>query len=358
MRFNQPAAAGLLAAALAFAANAEPFDQFTVEKIRGDSCQIRAKGSEDWSTASEGGIHQAGSAGRTGGGSTITLAFDAKNRFRILPKTEVVVSVSTRDSKFRKVIDLSMKDGNVEVDLDGFPKDYQFKVQTPTAVCGAVGTRFKVSSRGGMNSSFEADQGSIFAASKEDGSFYAPSIKAGQSLEALAAPGKENSYARVKVGGGKMPVAFGSRNNTLEVGDGAVVRTAQAKSNSTDEVAMKVDGGSVGGQGSGRYVMKGGKMEDLSNDSAGSGLVDDYVALSETEGDVRSKLEKARASGASSSEISKLERELDAAADEASDKRKELFQHRDTMRSQIRRGIEGIQNRPTRPPARSGGSSY
>ena len=355
MHFNRSAAAGLLTAAFAFAANAEPFDQFTVEKVRGDSCEIKTRGSGDWKAASEAAVHPAGSGGRTGVGSTITLAFDEKNRFRILPKTEVVVSVSTRDSKFRKVIDLSMKDGNVEVDLDGFPKDYQFKVQTPTAVCGAVGTRFKVSSQGGQNNSFETEQGSIFAGSREDGSFYAPSIKAGQTLEANAAPGSENSYTRVKVRGGKMPVAFGSRDRSLEVSDGAVVRTAQEKSNSTDEVAMKVEGGSVGGQGSGQYVMKGGKIEDLSDDSDGADLVDDYVALAEKEGAMKARLENARASGASSSEISKLEQQVDEAAEKATGKRKALFQHRDVIRRAVRSGVDAIRNRPTQVPR---GASY
>jgi FecR-like protein len=352
MHSNRPfILGGLILGVTAFLAHAEPFDQFTVEKIRGDSCQIKAKGAGDWKKASEGGVHASGSGAKTGGGSTMTLAFDEKNKFRVLPKTEVIVSVSTRDSKFRKVIDLSMKDGDVEVDLDAFPEKYQFKVQTPTAVCGAVGTRFKVSSNGAQNSAFETDQGSIFAASREDGSFYAPSIKAGQRLDANAAPGKENSYTRLKVQGGKMPVAFGSRNRTLELTDGSIVKTAQERSNSTDQVAVKVEGGSVGGQGSGQYVMKDGKMEDLSDDQDGADLVDDYVGLSEKEGSLQAKLEKAKASGASSSEISNLEQQLDEAAEKASDKRKELFQHRDVIRRTIRGGVEAIRNRPTQAPS-------
>ena len=356
MRSKRPAVVGWFSAlgifllAQAFALKAEPFDQFTVEKIRGDSCDIKAKGAQDWGKAAEGAVHPAGSAGRTGGGSTITLAFDEKNRFRILPHTEVVVSVSTRDARFRKVIDLSMKAGNVEVDLDAFPENYQFKVQTPTAVCGAVGTRFKVETSAGRNNSFQTEQGSIFAGSREDGSFYAPSIKAGQKLEADAAPGRENSYTRLKVEGGKMPVAFGSRDRNMDVGDGSVVKTAQERSSSTGQVALKVEGGSVGGRGSGQYVMKDGKIEDLSDDHAGAGLVDDYVSLAEKEGALQARLEKAKAAGASASEISGLEQELNEAAQKATEKRKALFQHRDVIRRAVRSGVDAIRNRPAQAP--------
>lgn len=331
-------------------AHGEPFDQFTVEGTRGDSCQIKAKGASAWAGAAKGSVHPAGSAGKTGGGSTITLAFDEKNRFRILPKTEVLVSVSTRDAKFRKVIDLSMGDGNVEVDLDAFPENYQFKVQTPTAVCGAVGTRFKVQSSGGQSNNFETEQGSIYAASRDDGSFYAPSIKAGQSLQANVAPGKENSYTRLKVQGGKMPVAFGSRSSKLDVSEGAVVQSAQEHGNNTEEVALKVESGSVGGHGQGRYLVKGGKVDDVSDDSDASDMVDDYVSLAQKEGGLRAKLDEAKARGASGAEISKLEKQLDEAADRATEKRKELFQHREVIRSTIRRGVEGLQQRPTQAP--------
>lgn len=349
------AVVGLFVFTFAVLANAEPFDQFTVEKVRGDSCDIKGKGAPDWKKAAEGAVHPAGSMGRTGGGSTITLAFDEKNRFRILPKTEVVVSVSTRDSKFRKVIDLSMKAGNVEVDLDAFPEKYQFKVQTPTAVCGAVGTRFKVETSGGQNNSFQTEQGSIFAESRQDGSFYAPSIKAGQKLEADAAPGKENSYTRLKVGGGKMPVAFGSRDRNMEVAEGSVVKTAQEHNNSTEQVALKVEGGSVGGHGSGQYVMKDGKIEDLSDDHDGAGLVDDYITLAAKEGALQAKLEKAKSEGASASEISKLQQDLDEAAQKATEKRKALFQHRDVIRRAVRSGVDAIRNRPAQVPR---GSSH
>lgn len=336
--------------AVACAVNAEPFDQFSVEKVRGDSCELKSKGSAEWKKAAEGSVQPAGSAGKTGSGSTITLAFDAKNRFRILPKTEVVVSVSTKDAKFRKVIDLTMKDGNVEVDLDEFPANYQFKVQTPTAVCGAVGTRFKVESQSGQGNVFSTEKGSIFAASRDDGSFYAPTISAGQRLEANVAPGKQNSYTQLKVEGGKMPVAFGSRDKSIDVANGSVVKTAQEHSNSAGEVAMKVEGGSVGGHGSGQYVMRDGKIEDLSDDHDSADMVDDYVSLSEKEGDLRNKLDQAKARGASASEIANLESQLDEAADKATAKRKELFQHRDVIRRAVRSGVDAIRNRPTQVP--------
>ena len=121
---------------------------------------------------------------------------------------------------------------------------------------------------------------------------------------------------------------------------------------------MKVEGGSVGGQGSGQYVMEGGNMKSLSDDSDGADLVDDYVALAEKEGTLKARLENARASGASSAEISRLEQQVDEAAEKATDKRKELFQHRDVIRRTIRSGVEGIRNRPTQAPRVPGSIGY
>jgi hypothetical protein len=350
MRSKTAFLTGLLILGIEALSSGEAFDQFTVEKTKGDSCQIRNKGESSWAAAKEGGVHTAGSAGKTGGGSVITLAFDAKNRFRILPKTEVVISSSTKDAKFRKVISVAMSDGEVEAELDELPSDYEFKVQTPTAVCGAVGTRFSVNTDGGRRNTFSTDKGSTYAASREDGSFYASSIKAGQTLEADVAPGKENSYTQLKVEGGKMPVAFGSRSKTLEVSGGSVVSAAQAKTDSTDEVALKVNKGSVGGEGAGRYIVRGGKVEDVSGDDR-SGMVDDYVQLAEEEGSLKAKLARAKARGASESEIERLENDLDQAADDATAARKKLFQYRETIRRTVRDAAEAIRNRPTQKPS-------
>jgi hypothetical protein len=172
------------------------------------------------------------------------------------------------------------------------------------------------------------------------------------------APGKENSYTRLKVQGGKMPVAFGSRNAKLDVSDGAVVLAAQEHSNNTDDVAMKVESGSVGGHGQGRYLVQNGKVDDLSGDSDAADMVDDYVSLAQKEGGLRAKLDQAKARGASASEISKLEQQLEEAAERATEKRKELFQHREVIRGAVRRGVEGLQQRPTQAPRPPSSSHY
>jgi len=130
--------AGLLVLGVAVLPSfADSFDAFTIQPARGSSCEIKPKDASIWSEAKTGAIHKAGAAGRTGSGSTLTVAFDEQNRFRLLPKSEVVISTSTRDARFLKTVDLAMSKGKVEVDLDAFPKGHQLKVQTPTAVCGA-----------------------------------------------------------------------------------------------------------------------------------------------------------------------------------------------------------------------------
>jgi hypothetical protein len=325
---------------------AEQFEEFTIKKVTGDSCKVTPKGGAE-KPAKENDVLKSGARGQTGGGqSSFVVAFDDQNQFRLLPRTDVVISTSTRDSRFQKVIDLTMGKGSVEVDLKKFPKGYQMKVQTPTAVCGAVGTEFTVQSESREENVFECRNGTIFANSLEDGSFDAPRIAKGQSLTATAAPGKENSYAQLKTSG-DMPIAIGSKDNKLDVRDGSTIEVAQEKRRDAKLAVIKVNRGGINDGGKGRYLMKDGKMEDLSKDEKVAEVAGEYVALTQAEGKARSDVERIKSEGGGADELSAAQKRLDEKAKLATAKREELF-NRGVTRNAVRDGMKTSRDLPTR----------
>ena len=70
------------------------------------------------------------------------LQFSQDNTFRLLARTTLMVTQGVRNPKL-KVIQLTQ--GSVDLKLDDYPPDLKFQVETPSAICGAVGTRFSVS---------------------------------------------------------------------------------------------------------------------------------------------------------------------------------------------------------------------
>ncbi len=328
----------------------DEFETFIVQQVRGKSAEIKPGGTSVWQPAKERETHKAGSMGRTGDQSTFTVAFDTRNRFRLLPNTEVIIQTSTHDPRFRKVIDLTMNKGTVEVDLDALPQGYQMKIQTPTAVCGAIGTRFKVKAENQVENYFECTQGTIFARSAEDGSFNAPEIHQGQSLKAKVAPGKENSYAHLQIEGGAMTVALGSSANKLEVGEGTSFQLAQQHTRSTKQLALKVEQGSVGGKKDGHYVVDGGEILDANKAPKGAALVDAYLAAAQKEGTLKAQLDQAR--GGPDEE--KIAKDLEEAAGEATQKSSALFDYRRVIRETVRENLRNTQGnfgRPTQIPS-------
>lgn len=325
------------------------FESFTLRETRGSSCEVMPVGAAGWSAAREGETQKAGTKGRTGARSSFVAAFDEQNRFRLLPGTEVIIRTSTRDPKFSRVVSLNLERGGVDVDLKAFPKGYQLKVQTPTAVCGAVGTAFSVRSDRRESNRIECREGKVFARSAEDGSFSVSSLAAGQTLDAELAPGKENSHSRLRTEGGDLAVALGSGEARVTLREGSVVQLAQQRADSTSQVAMKIERGRVDNSAAGRYVVENGVVKNVSGDERLSSLVDDYVGLARSEGATRSELEVARARGAPAAELARARSRLDAAAAAASAKRAELFT-REEIRRPVREGLEMDRVRPTTIP--------
>ncbi|MCM8525771.1 MAG: FecR family protein [Lentisphaeraceae bacterium] len=135
--------------------------------------------------------------------SQVFIQFSADNTARLLPKT--TLNLSSEEVRHPK---LKLLSGKIALELDSFPKDHKIEVSTPTAVCGAVGTRFEVSYSGEdkqlgidkasstQNQSFACSKGEIYVASN---SFSIGGVKRGQSVTTQAHEGKENAYCAVKL---------------------------------------------------------------------------------------------------------------------------------------------------------------
>lgn len=298
--------------------------QFTVEEAK--SAEIRPSDDAAWKSASKGESFKIGAWGKTGSGGTMVVTFDAQSKFRLLPKAEVMISPDTRDSKVRKVTELTMTVNKGGVVVTESPKNYELRVQTPTAVCGAVGTVYTVEVESATKSSFSCKEGEIQARSLEDAettSFEATGIRKGGSLTASALPGKENSFTELTTEG-KMDLALAG-GASQKVGAGTV-QLAQAKTDGKTMVAMK--------SARGHYVLEGDREENFS-EGEGKSKVDDYIKAARKEARIKNGLEHG---------------DLDAAARDATEKRQALMDFRSIVRDQVREGGRTSMDLPTRAP--------
>lgn len=171
----------------------------------------------------------------TGRGAYADLAFlpvssdkDKQNTFRLLARTVLVVS---QDVKNPKLMRLAVSAGGVDLKLDSFPKGSQLQVETPSAVCGAVGTRFKVTYEGGdtdeetvarqgsHENRFDCSKGAVFVASHfavKDTTVQGEAVnvgqmKAGSALVAVIHAGAENTYTDITVNRGRLDFDIGGQ---------------------------------------------------------------------------------------------------------------------------------------------------
>ena len=159
---------------------AKPFDaQFKLIKIENE-CKVKVAGTSGFVAAKVGSDYPYGTTILTGRKSSAVISFSDGNECRILARTELVVMEDTKDRKM-KTLKLAM--GKAEIDLQpDFHKDNDLKVETPTAICGAVECHFTaevLSGRGFIRAIFESLKGII----KIDGEgFNVPVVGAGATL--------------------------------------------------------------------------------------------------------------------------------------------------------------------------------
>ena len=320
-------------------------------------CTVKPPGADVASELVVGQEYPYGSTLKTARNSTASLQFSNGNRFRVLPRTTVIVNQDIKNKKVRRI---KLAEGKVALELDNLREGDRITVETPTAVCGAVGTHFEAAytetekKGGGLfgglfgrkrlegRNAFSCSKGEAFAGSP---TFDVASLKPGTALRATVHAGRENSYTDMALDGGSVSVAFGG-SNTLVADAGTALRTAHEKTNAAPFVAVRLDAGKaragdvdVSKKGS-QFVLEG---KEIRPDVSGVGK---YVAAAGKEGALQTELDREKAKAAPDPKrVAELEKEVAKAAKRATELRRLTNRNMRRLIRNIRRGV-------MRPPVR------
>lgn len=262
----------------------------------------------------------------------LKVQFSPDNVFRLLPRSEVQVSgEGAATSKFRRIIKLNA--GKVDLELKNL-QGSRVEVETPTAICGAVGTEFTVNADNGH---FAIREGAIFANAKSDSGFKGERV----SGEFTLAPGRENAYSEVNVAG-----TFSL--NGAQVANGKLHATLAKAKGGQGQAALYLYSGNLSGATTGAYLMNKGALESV--DPSLKDTHSQYMQATKSEGSLNLKKESLRAQNQPVPDT--LEQELRAATKKASELRKKLFLRRiirDTAKENARETLRQQNTRSFRP---------
>ncbi len=118
---------------------------FQITSVNGD-CKISIPGQQAFMAAEEFKAYPYGSRVRTGMKSSLVITISEGNIVRVLANADVVMDENTTDTKIKNV---RLNEGEVEIELNRtfYEGGNALNVETATAICGAVGTHFRVASR-------------------------------------------------------------------------------------------------------------------------------------------------------------------------------------------------------------------
>jgi hypothetical protein len=359
---------------LVFPTVANSITGFKTLKVTGQ-CLAKLAGEEDYVDATNLTTYPFGTTLRTGRNSNMLLEFSQGNTFQLLPRTTLVLNQNTRNPKLKT---LRLQSGSISLQLDDFPKGHKLEVETPSAICGAVGTRFVVSfdevettpgeSQPGRNS-FSCSEGKVHVASRfkvgeeqvTGKTFSVPEVEAGTSIVAFIHEGLENTYTDVTVNRGALSFQYGdSKNNTFKVqaDDNSPTRfvcALEKSAKSVDMVALDVRRGEVKRETrrfligkksesvtpkNGAVLVTGKEVLEASKEAEGD-AVGDYLAKAKAEGELHSKLVKLEVDGSNPVAIQQTRTDLRAAATAATTAR-------NLLKSKRIRGIMQGVNRAAR----------
>jgi hypothetical protein len=268
--------------------------------------------------------HPLGWWAKTESGASLVVTFSPQNIFRLLPASEVqVLGEGATSTGFRRVLKLNA--GQIKLDLGALPAKSQIEVETPSAICGAVGTVFTVDA--GKNF-FQVNEGSVFASSRVDQGFVAQKVQGSFTLST----GQENSFNDLDVTGSY-------RINGTSTKGPAKIRLAKAKGG-TGSAAIELLGGSFAGRSSGSYIMQNGQLEPTPADLLK--VQSDYLQAAAREGDLN--VRKLSLQATRQGVPDRLQSELDSATKRATELRKMLF-----ARRLIRETVQDISRQTARP---------
>lgn len=127
--------------------HAAPFDkEFKVANVVKD-CTIALPGGTE-KPAKDGTTYPYGSTVKTGRKSSLVVVLSEGNEIRVLADTTFVVDQNAKDAADKTI---RLREGRITVKLDPkFHEANKFTVETPSAICGAIGCEFDVESQGNI----------------------------------------------------------------------------------------------------------------------------------------------------------------------------------------------------------------
>jgi hypothetical protein len=307
--------------------------EFTVTAANHDA-QV-GKDASSFQPAVVNSIYTIPSWGKTGDESSLTISFNAENRFRLLPDSEAEVKIGDDDSgsAWHRVV--SLKIGKAALSHDtGTAPTVKLDCETPTAVCGAVGTEFEVDATAG---NYSVSSGQIAVSSDQEGAL---SLTSGEGGAITYNPGRENTYAH------------GSFTGTVRL-NGASYHASDCTFtvakilDSSGETAVHVASGSFGDLGPGDYVSDGGGLKPV--DPKLAAIHPQYLAAAEREGLLN--VERASYRSANRTPPARDAGLADAAA-EATALRKKLF-NRETIRETVKQQVQQVTNQAAQQAAQA-----
>lgn len=356
---------------------------FKVLKSQGD-CTYQPAAGGRYQNVEDGARYPFGTVVKTGRRSQLELELSPGNTFRLLARSKLAIADDASDPK---LIRLRVESGSVEVKLDKFAEGKKLQVETPTAVCGAVGTRFKVSFEwdpeekrtealaSSRQSRFSCDKGEVFVSSRfqfqsgdeavEGQTLDVPSLPEGSEFVATIHQGLENSYSDITVNRGSLTVNYGgdSTNSSkfkVKAEEGRPARFVcaleQAENDDVDAAALQVKSGVVESESTRRFLF-GSKTETTEIKPEDGAVVvnkqqvlqstraraaKDYLAAAEEEGKLHSQWVDAVTAG--SENANELEVQTRIAAAKATKLRKKLMNRR------LLRALRHLRQGQMRPP--------
>ncbi len=313
-------AASICLVLLATSASAQ---EFTVSSTHGDA-QV-GKNQHSYQAAAPNSIYQVPSWGKTGDNSSLTISFNPKNSFRLLPNSEaqVVNGDGNSSSAWHRVV--ALKIGSAHIDHDaGAAPSVKLDCETPTAVCGAVGTSYDVDATTGT---YSVSSGRIMVSSEQEDRLSA-TFSGG---DMVYNPGSQNTYSH------------GSITGTVHL-DGKAYHasdcsfTIAKKLDGSGETALHISSGSLGDYGPGDYLSDGGGYKRV--DSTTKSIQSQYLDAAREEGTLKVKRAAYLAAGRSSPVSAG---DVASAAATATELRNKLFT-RATTRETVKQTVDAVRN--------------
>jgi hypothetical protein len=119
--------------------------EFKLAKVFGD-CSVTLPGG-DQQIAREGVSYPYGSTIKTGRKASLVVVLSEGNEVRVLAETTFVADQNAKNASEKTI---RLREGRIQVRLDPkFHETNKFTVETPSAICGAIGSDFDITTSGG-----------------------------------------------------------------------------------------------------------------------------------------------------------------------------------------------------------------